>query len=98
MILKVEITDGVALDVDDDSSTCHEYLLKKGRMTMMFFDIPEEIKDKISGSKEPGYIIKNQETDEIYRKGFLDNRLNKLCQLKGLIEFKPLIFTHNKTR
>lgn len=98
MLLKAEITDGVTLDVDDDSNECHEYLLKKGKLTMAFFDIPDEIKDKFLESKGPGYMIINPETKEIYRKGFLDNRLNELCELKGLTEFKPLIFTHNKTK
>ena len=96
MTLRVDIVDGATLDIDDESNECHEYLLKRGRVIMLVFDIPEEIKNEILESKKPGYIIKNQETDEIYRKGFLDNRINELCNLRGLLDYKPLIFTHHK--
>lgn len=96
MILKVEITDGVTLDIDDNSIECHSYLLNKCKINMTFFEIPIEIKNKILDFKKPGYIIRNPETNEIYRKGFLDNTINKLCKSHGLIEYKPLIFTHIK--
>ena len=96
MTLKVDITDGTTLDIDDESIECYQYLLNRGKIMMSYMEIPNEIKNEILESKKPGYIIKNPETDEIYRKGFLDNYLNELCNLKGLNEYKPLIFTHSK--
>lgn len=96
MTLKVDIIDGTTLDIDDESIECYHYLLNRGKIMMSSIEVPNEIKNEILESKKPGYIIKNPETNEIYRKGFLDNYINELCKLRGLTEYKPLIFTHCK--
>lgn len=96
MTLKVDITDGTTLDIDDESIECYQYLLNRGKIMMSYMEIPDEIKNEILESRKPGYIIKNPDTGETYRKGFLDNYINELCNVKGLKDYKSLIFTHSR--